>query len=118
MCTRCLFVATTGSERAERKLRETMDDCNRRITEATRQVQELQSLRQRLTEQIRSAHALIREATPLLEPLRDEQHTVDGVNAAGQAAQAGQRNNQPPNGQKGQNGQNTQPGQTAAAAAN
>ncbi|HWE90874.1 MAG TPA: cell division protein DivIVA [Pseudonocardiaceae bacterium] len=96
-----------SSERAERKLRETVEDCNRRITDATRQVQELQSLRQRLTEQLRSAHALMRDASPMLEPMEDEQHTVDGVssNAAGQG---GQRN-QPSGGQQARK---------AAAAAN
>jgi cell division septum initiation protein DivIVA len=83
-----------ASERAERKLRETIDDCNRRVTDSTRQVQELQSLRQRLTEQLRSAHALMRDATPMLEPLEDEQHTVDGVSSNATGPAAGQRNNQ------------------------
>ncbi|HKN97302.1 MAG TPA: cell division protein DivIVA [Pseudonocardiaceae bacterium] len=61
-----------ASEQAERRMRETNDECTRRIGEATRQVQELQSLRKRITEQLAAAHNLMREASPLLEPMDDE----------------------------------------------
>lgn len=65
-----------ATERSERKMRETTDECARRIAEATRQVQDLQSLRQRVSEQLRLAHALMKDASPLLEPLDDERHTA------------------------------------------
>ncbi len=61
-----------ATEKADRRQRETTDECARRVTDATRQVQDLQSLRQRITEQLKSAHTLLRDATPLLDPLADE----------------------------------------------
>ncbi len=62
-----------ASEKAERRQRETADECARRVTDATRLVQDLQSLRQRITEQLKSAHTLLRDASPLLDPLADEE---------------------------------------------
>jgi chromosome segregation ATPase len=62
-----------ATEKAERKTRETADDCTRRVTDATRHVQDLQSLRQRITEQLNSAQTLLRDAGPMLDPLADEQ---------------------------------------------
>ncbi len=62
-----------ATEKADRKQRETADECTRRVGEATRQVQELQSLRGRITEQLKSAHTLLRDAGPMLDPLADEQ---------------------------------------------
>jgi septal ring factor EnvC (AmiA/AmiB activator) len=62
-----------ATEKAERKQRETADECGRRVGDATRQVQELQTLRGRITDQLKSAHALLRDAGPLLDPLADEQ---------------------------------------------
>lgn len=104
-----------ATDRADRKLRETTDDCNRRVTDATRQVQDLQALRQRITEQLRSAHRLMREASPLLDPVADEQHTVNGKSGVPQ-----QRAQQTPSsGQSGQSGQSSQrTGQPSAATAN
>jgi cell division septum initiation protein DivIVA len=67
-----------ASERAERKLRDTGDECTRRVSDATRQVQDLQSLRKRITEQLSAAHSLMRDATPLLEPTEDE-HPIAGA---------------------------------------
>ncbi|HEX3590959.1 MAG TPA: cell division protein DivIVA [Pseudonocardiaceae bacterium] len=64
-----------ASERSERKLRDTSDECTRRVSDATRQVQDLQSLRKRITEQLSAAHTLMRDASPLLEPLEDERPT-------------------------------------------
>ncbi|HEX5402039.1 MAG TPA: hypothetical protein VFX16_07025 [Pseudonocardiaceae bacterium] len=61
-----------ASERAERKVRETGEECTRRVSDATRQVQDLQSLRKRITEQLTAAHGLMRDATPLLDPMEDE----------------------------------------------
>ncbi|HEY3753658.1 MAG TPA: hypothetical protein VGL80_31090 [Pseudonocardiaceae bacterium] len=61
-----------AGERAERKLRETGEECTRRVSDATRQVQDLQSLRKRITEQLTAAHGLMRDASPLLDPMEDE----------------------------------------------
>lgn len=61
-----------ASERAERKLRDTSEECTRRVGDATKQVQDLQSLRKRITDQLSAAHALMRDASPLLDPLEDE----------------------------------------------
>jgi cell division septum initiation protein DivIVA len=62
-----------ATDRADRKLRESAEECQHRIAEATHQVQELQSLRMRINERLHSAHSLMREATPLLDPMDDEQ---------------------------------------------
>lgn len=86
-----------ATDRSERKLRETSDECHRRVTDATRQVQDLQSLRHRITDQLRSAHKLMRDASPLLEPLTDEQHTVNG-SKAGVPQQRVQQPGTPPGG--------------------
>jgi cell division septum initiation protein DivIVA len=72
-----------ATERAERKLRETTEECARRVTDATRTVQDLQSLRLRITEQLRSAHGLMRDASPLLEPLEDEKQSAQAAAVAG-----------------------------------
>ena len=64
-----------ATEKADRKQRETADECGRRVGDATRQVQELQTLRGRITDQLKSAHVLLRDAGPLLDPLADEQST-------------------------------------------
>lgn len=61
-----------ASDQADRRLRETSEECTRRISEATRQVQDLQSLRKRINEQLTAVHSLMREASPLLEPMDDE----------------------------------------------
>jgi cell division septum initiation protein DivIVA len=61
-----------ASDHADRKLRETNDECTRRVADATRQVQDLQSLRKRISEQLSAAHTLMRDASPLLEPMEDE----------------------------------------------
>jgi hypothetical protein len=76
-----------ATDRAERKLRETSEECKRRVGDATHQVQDLQSLRKRITEQLTSAHSLMRDATPLLDPLEDERHHASGgTSGGGQAA--------------------------------
>jgi cell division septum initiation protein DivIVA len=62
-----------ATDRSERKQRETADECARRVAEATHQVQDLQSIRHRITEQLKSAHTVLREAAPLLDPFEDEQ---------------------------------------------
>jgi chromosome segregation ATPase len=66
-----------AGEKADRRQRETADECARRVTDATRQVQDLQSLRQRITEQLKSAHTLLRDAGPLLDPLADEESPAE-----------------------------------------
>jgi cell division septum initiation protein DivIVA len=63
-----------ATDRSDRKLRDTGDECTRRVSDATRQVQDLQSLRKRITEQLTAAHSLMRDATPLLDPLDDERN--------------------------------------------
>ncbi len=61
-----------ATERAERKLRETADECHRRISEANRQVQDLRTLRARITQQLHTAHKLMKDATPMLDPIEEE----------------------------------------------
>jgi hypothetical protein len=80
-----------ATERAERKLRETTDECARRVAEATHQVQDLQSVRQRITEHLKSANGLI----------DDEQHLTGGngtapVDAGAQTVPAGTPTNGKP----------------------
>jgi chromosome segregation ATPase len=87
-----------ASERSERKLRDTSDECTRRVGDATRQVQDLQSLRKRITEQLSAAHSLMRDATPLLEPLEDERPATGPSGQPGQPGKTGvpvQRAQQP-----------------------
>lgn len=87
-----------ASERSERKLRDTSDECTRRVGDATRQVQDLQSLRKRITEQLSAAHSLMRDATPLLEPLEDERPATGPNGQPGQPGKTGvpvQRAQQP-----------------------
>ncbi|HEX3780715.1 MAG TPA: cell division protein DivIVA [Pseudonocardiaceae bacterium] len=74
-----------ATERAERKLRETTDECHRRVNEANRRVQDLRGLRQRITQQLHSAHKLMKDATPLLDALEDEQQQLTGNPAAAKA---------------------------------
>jgi cell division septum initiation protein DivIVA len=69
-----------ATDRSERKLRDTSDECTRRVADATHQVQDLQSLRKRITEQLTAAHTLMRDASPLLEPLDDERQHVPSAN--------------------------------------
>ena len=64
---------TASKDEAERRQRETTEDCARRVGDATRQVRDLQTLRGRITDQLKSAHTLLRDAGPLLDPLEDEQ---------------------------------------------
>lgn len=71
-----------ASDQADRKLRETSEECTRRISEATRQVQDLQSLRKRINEQLTSVQNLMRDASPLLEPMDDER-SVPAAKASG-----------------------------------
>lgn len=71
-----------ATDRSERKLRDTSDECTRRVADATRQVQDLQSLRKRITEQLTAAHTLMRDATPLLEPLDDERQHVPSASGS------------------------------------
>ncbi|HEV3356184.1 MAG TPA: cell division protein DivIVA [Pseudonocardiaceae bacterium] len=61
-----------ATERAERKLRETTDECHRRVGDATRKVQDLRTLRGRITQQLQSAHKLMKDATPMLDPIEEE----------------------------------------------
>ncbi|HEX5115888.1 MAG TPA: cell division protein DivIVA [Pseudonocardiaceae bacterium] len=61
-----------AAEHADRTMRDTSDECTRRVSDATRQVQDLQSLRKRISEQLTAAHSLMRDAGPLLEPMDDE----------------------------------------------
>jgi cell division septum initiation protein DivIVA len=61
-----------ATERAERKLRETTDECHRRVGDASRKVQDLRTLRGRITQQLASAHKLMKDATPMLDPLEEE----------------------------------------------
>lgn len=77
-----------ASEQADRRTRETNDECTRRIADATRQVQELQSLRKRITEQLSAAHNLMREAGPLLEPMDDERPQQQPARATGSPAKS------------------------------
>ncbi|HEX3650816.1 MAG TPA: cell division protein DivIVA [Pseudonocardiaceae bacterium] len=72
-----------ASNQAERKMRDTNDDCTRRVADATHQVQELQSLRKRITEQLSAAHSLMRDAGPLLEPRDDERSQATAKQPAG-----------------------------------
>lgn len=65
-----------ATEKAERKLKETTEECARRVAEATHQVQDLQSLRQRITEHVKSVHSLMKDASPLLDPMEDEQQAM------------------------------------------
>jgi hypothetical protein len=67
-----------ATERADRKLRETGEECTRRVNDATHQVQDLQSLRKRIHDQLTSVHSLMRDASPLLEPQEDERHRATG----------------------------------------
>ncbi|HEX4700717.1 MAG TPA: hypothetical protein VH352_01190 [Pseudonocardiaceae bacterium] len=62
-----------ATDRSERKQRDTADECARRVAEATHQVQDLQSIRHRITEQLKSAQTVLREAAPMLDPLEGEQ---------------------------------------------
>jgi vacuolar-type H+-ATPase subunit H len=75
-----------ATERAERTLRETTEECHRRVNEANRRVQDLRGLRQRITQQLHSAHSLMKDATPLLDPLDDEQQQLTGNPQAGEPA--------------------------------
>jgi cell division septum initiation protein DivIVA len=79
-----------ATERADRKLRETGEECTRRVNDATHQVQDLQSLRKRINDQLTSVHSLMRDASPLLEPQEDERHraTVGGPAAKPNPANA------------------------------
>lgn len=61
-----------ATERAERKLRETTDECHRRVADANRQVQDLRTLRGRITQQLHTAHKLMKDATPMLDPIDEE----------------------------------------------
>jgi rRNA maturation endonuclease Nob1 len=72
-----------ATERAERKLRETGEECTRRVSDATRQVQDLQSLRKQITEKLSAAHSLIQDAGPLLDPMEDEHRSVPAKGQAG-----------------------------------
>lgn len=76
-------------DRSERKLRETGEECTRRVADATRQVQDLQTLRKRITEQLTAAHTLMRDASPLLEPLDDERSHATPAGAASNNNAAG-----------------------------
>jgi vacuolar-type H+-ATPase subunit H len=61
-----------ATERAERKLRETTDECHRRVADANRKVQDLRTLRGRITQQLHTAHKLMKDATPMLDPIDEE----------------------------------------------
>ena len=61
-----------ATDQAERKLRETTEECTKRVADASHQVQDLQALRKRISDQLKSAHTLMLDAGPLLEPLADE----------------------------------------------
>lgn len=72
-----------ATERAERKLRETGEECTRRVSDATRQVQDLQSLRKQIIEKLSAAHSLIQDAGPLLDPMEDEHRSVPAKGQTG-----------------------------------
>lgn len=109
-----------ATEQADRKTRETADDCTRRVADATHQVQDLQSLRKRIAEQLQSAHSLMLDAGPLLEPLADEHRpapakTTDApVDAAAQAGPA--KPAESPNGKPGVPAQRSEPAAAAGKA--
>ena len=44
-------------------------------------MQDLQSLRKRITEQLTAAHSLMRDASPLLDPMDDERPAAAGAAA-------------------------------------
>jgi cell division septum initiation protein DivIVA len=68
-----------ATERAERKLRETTDECHRRVGDANRRVQELRTLRGRITQQLQSAHKLMKDATPMLDPIEEEKKHAEAA---------------------------------------
>jgi chromosome segregation ATPase len=109
-----------ATEQAERKLRETTDECSRRVGEASRHVQDLQSLRTRISEQLKSAHSLMLDASPLLEPLADEHHpaparTGETSNDSTGKPTAAAKPLESPNGKPGKPGVPVQRAQPAAA---
>jgi cell division septum initiation protein DivIVA len=71
-----------ATERAERKLRETTDECHRRISDANRRVQDLRTLRGRITQQLQTAHKLMKDATPMLDPLDEEKKHAEAAEQA------------------------------------
>jgi cell division septum initiation protein DivIVA len=71
-----------ATERAERKLRETTDECHRRISDANRRVQDLRTLRGRITQQLATAHKLMKDATPMLDPLEEEKKHAEAAEQA------------------------------------
>ena len=66
-----------ATERAERKLRETTDECHRRVSDANRRVQDLRTLRGRIATQLQTAHKLMKDATPMLDPLEEEKKQAE-----------------------------------------
>lgn len=61
-----------ANEQSDRTLRETTEECGRRVGDANRKVQDLQTLRKQISDQLKSARSLMADAGPLLEPLADE----------------------------------------------
>ncbi len=84
-----------ATEHSERKVRETTDECGRRVNDATHKVQELQGLRRRIAEQLKSAHSLMVDASPLLEPLADEHRPAPAKAPTANAALPDDPGNQP-----------------------
>jgi hypothetical protein len=62
-----------SADEANRRVREATEEANRRISHAVGRVEALRALRAQIAEQLHSAHALISNATPALEPLPEEQ---------------------------------------------
>lgn len=62
-----------SAEEANRRVREATEEANRRISHAVGRVESLRALRAQIAEQLHSAHALISNATPALDPLPEEQ---------------------------------------------
>jgi hypothetical protein len=69
-------------EEANRRVRDATEEANRRLNHAAGRVEALRSLRAQISEQLRSAHALMASATPVLDPLPEEQDVAPPTAAA------------------------------------
>src|SRR5207302_2149601 len=82
-------------DEANRRVREATDEATRRMNHAAGRVEALRVLRAQIAEQLRSAHALITNAAPALEPLAEEQEAVHGGLVAEQPGQPAPNNGWP-----------------------